>query len=124
MHAWEVVRALVVLHSRQQRWQDWTINKPNVPVLVIGVAASSQVAIGSHLVDDLILRVADVELELRVVVVLSLCCSMGAQSAKGLIRACHFLFLGFSHVHDCGVVDGNLALGLFRIAGLRVSFAD
>ena len=81
MHTWEVICALVVLHFRQQRWQDWTIDKPNVPVLVIGVAARSQVAIGSHFVDNLILRVANVELELRVVVRLSLCCSIRAESA-------------------------------------------
>ena len=123
MHTWEVVRALVVLHFRQQRWQDWTIDEPNVPVLVIGVAARSQVAIGSHLVDHLILRVADVELKLWVVVGLSLCCGIRAESTEGLIRACHFLFLGFPHVDDCGRAAGFLALGLFGIACLRVSFA-
>jgi len=123
MHTWEVVRALMIFHFRQQRWQDWTIYEPNVPVLVIGVAARSQVAIGSHLVDHLILRVANVDLELRVVVRLSLCCGIRAENAKSLIRACHFLFLGFPHVDDCGGAAGFLALGLFGITCLRVSFA-
>ena len=132
VHAREVVCALVVLHLGQEGREDGSIDKPDVPLFVFRVGARAQIAIGSDLVDNLILSVADVQLELRVVEMSCRRC-VRAESAEGLIsfvrglrNAFHFNFLwspvALVHYSDA---TGVSALGLvLRIAGLRVGLAS
>jgi hypothetical protein len=56
---------LVGLHLNEQRWNGWTVDEPDVPVLLL-VNGCSQVARLGHAVDDFILRVTDVNHQLRV----------------------------------------------------------
>ena len=62
---------LVTIHLDEECWDRWTIDEPNVPILVL-VHARSQVQRLGNFVNQFVLRVSDVDDQLRVVVVISL----------------------------------------------------
>lgn len=67
MHAWEMVSALMVLHLGQKRWYYRSINKPEVPVFLVGIGTRAQITLGSNIMYDLVLRVGDVDRQLGLV---------------------------------------------------------
>ena len=62
---------LVTIHLDEERRDRWTIYEPDVPILVL-IHARPQVQRLGHFVNQLVLRVGDVDDQLRVVVVVSL----------------------------------------------------
>ena len=65
--AGKMIRPLIGVHLTQQGRHGWPIDKPYVPVFIV-VNACSHAKLFSNLVDQLILRVGDVDDEGRIVV--------------------------------------------------------
>ena len=62
---------LVAIHLDEECWDRWTIYEPDVPIFVL-IHARPQVQRLGHFVNQLVLRVGDVDDQLRVVVVVCL----------------------------------------------------
>ena len=66
IHAWKVIGSLVRMHLDQQGWNSGSIDPPKVPVLLF-ISTRAHVALLSHFVHDLVLRVCDVDAQLWVI---------------------------------------------------------
>lgn len=57
-----MVRSLAWFHLHQKTWDYWTINKPNVPIVII-LDTGSKLAFRGHIMYYLVLSVEDIEHE-------------------------------------------------------------